>query len=116
MQGQSGNNEWEEYNNSSHNDVGETADDAQRATTQTPNHAGTNMEGDDSFSAVTNRIESQERNARSVGLETIVFSCGQNAYGELGHQHTQERFTPEAVEFLNGRHQKFLPETSTQPC
>ena len=33
-----------------------------------------------------------------------MFSCGQNAYGELGHQHTQERFTPEAVEFLNGRH------------
>ena len=107
MQGQSRNNEWEEYNNSSHNDVGETADDAQEGNYTNPRnhaHAGTNVEGDDSFSAVnqSHRI-SRERNARSVGLETIVFSCGQNAYGELGHQHTQERFTPEAVEFLNGR-------------
>jgi RCC1 and BTB domain-containing protein len=35
--------------------------------------------------------------------ETFMYTCGQNSYGELGHQHTEERFFPEKVEFMVGR-------------
>ena len=63
MQGQSRNNEWEEYNNSSHNDVGETADDATEegnyANRRNHAHVDTGVEGDDSFSPANRRIESQ---------------------------------------------------------
>ena len=35
--------------------------------------------------------------------ETFMYTCGQNSYGELGHEHSEERFFPEKVKFLVGR-------------
>jgi hypothetical protein len=35
---------------------------------------------------------------------TFMYTCGQNSYGELGHEHSEERFFPEKVKFLVGRH------------
>ena len=32
-----------------------------------------------------------------------MYTCGQNSYGELGHEHSEERFFPEKVKFLVGR-------------
>ena len=74
-----------------------------RATTQTPEprHANTNVEGDDSCVRQSRRT-SRLGDSRSVGLETMVFRKRLRGTGAI--QHTQERFTPEAVEFLNGRH------------
>ena len=36
--------------------------------------------------------------------ETFMYTCDQNSYGELGHEHSEERFFPEKVKFLVGRH------------
>ena len=75
-------------------------------------------EDDDDDNSISDRQEDHDTSASQTGSssamknnfmmsamdsETTMYSCGQNSYGELGHQHTQERYTPERVDYLVGR-------------
>ena len=75
-------------------------------------------EDDDDDNSISDRQEDHDTSASQIGSssamknnfmmsamdsETTMYSCGQNSYGELGHQHTQERYTPERVDYLVGR-------------